>query len=112
MIAIHVNVVDSQSVQAMIVATIQAYGKLDVLVNSAGTGEIPAPIHEKTEADWNRVMAVNATGTFLCMKYALPHMLAVRSGVHESLSAQSLSTQLEWHMFFAFMWSIFRLLAN
>ncbi len=80
-LALHVNVADSASVQAMIAATVQAYGTLHILINSAGTGEPPHPIHEKDEHDWNRVLAVNATGTFLCMKYALPHMLEQKYGV-------------------------------
>jgi NAD(P)-dependent dehydrogenase (short-subunit alcohol dehydrogenase family) len=80
-LAVQTNVADSKSVQAMIDATMQAFGRLDILVNSAGTGENPGPVHEKDEDDWQRVMAVNATGTFLCMKYVIPHMLARQSGV-------------------------------
>ncbi len=86
--AVPVNVADSESVQAMIDATMQAYGALDILINSAGTGESkPAPIHEKDERDWSRVMAVNATGPFLCMKYAIPHMLAAKRGVIINLAS-------------------------
>lgn len=46
-------------------------GQLDILVNAAGI-EIEKTIEETTLAEWNRVMAVNATGTFLVSKYALP----------------------------------------
>jgi NAD(P)-dependent dehydrogenase (short-subunit alcohol dehydrogenase family) len=80
-IAVTINVADSHSVQAMIAATIDTYGQIDILVNNAGTGEPPCPIHEKDERDWARVMAVNATGPFLCCKYAIPHMLQRQRGV-------------------------------
>ncbi len=79
--ALHVNVAESESVQRMIVDTVTAFGTVNILINSAGTGEQPGPIHEKDEHDWARVLAVNVTGTFLCMKYALPHMLTNSSGV-------------------------------
>jgi len=46
-------------------------GQLDILVNAAGI-EIEKTIEETTLAQWNRVFAVNATGTFLVSKYALP----------------------------------------
>jgi NAD(P)-dependent dehydrogenase (short-subunit alcohol dehydrogenase family) len=46
-------------------------GQLDILVNAAGI-EIEKTIEETTLAEWNRVFAVNATGTFLVSKYALP----------------------------------------
>ncbi len=80
-LGLHVNVADSASVQAMVAATLQTYGALHVLINSAGIGEPPAAIHEKDEADWLRVLAVNTTGTFLCMKHSIPHMLQQKYGV-------------------------------
>lgn len=52
-------------------------GKLDVLVNVAGI-EMEKTIEETSLADWNRIFAVNVTGTFLASKYALP--LLRRSG--------------------------------
>jgi meso-butanediol dehydrogenase/(S,S)-butanediol dehydrogenase/diacetyl reductase len=52
-------------------AVAQRFGKLDVLVNAAGI-EIEKTIEETTLADWNRIFAVNVTGTFLVSKYALP----------------------------------------
>jgi meso-butanediol dehydrogenase/(S,S)-butanediol dehydrogenase/diacetyl reductase len=49
----------------------QECGKLDILVNAAGI-EIEKTIEQTSLADWNRIFAVNVTGTFLASKYALP----------------------------------------
>ena len=49
----------------------ERWGKLDILVNAAGI-EIEKTIEETTLEDWNRIFAINVTGTFLTSKYALP----------------------------------------
>ena len=51
----------------------QHFGRLDALVNNAGVA-VFAPLLETTEADWNRVLAVNLTGPFLCTRAAAPLM--------------------------------------
>lgn len=61
---------EADAQQAMEVVK-QRCGKLDILVNAAGI-EIEKTIEETSLADWNRVFAVNVTGTFLVSKYALP----------------------------------------
>ena len=55
------------------------HGKLDILVNAAGI-EIEETIEETSLADWNRVFAVNVTGTFLTSKHALPLMRRAGGG--------------------------------
>lgn len=50
------------------------FGRLDVLVNNAGIDGVNAPTHELALAQWQRVMDVNVTGTFLCTKHAIPHL--------------------------------------
>lgn len=63
----------------------QDHGKLDILVNAAGI-EIEKTIEETSLEEWNRSFAVNATGTFLTSKYALPLMrAAARGGASASL---------------------------
>lgn len=54
-------------------------GKLDILVNAAGI-EIEKTIEHTSLADWNRIFAINVTGTFLASKYALPLLRASGSG--------------------------------
>lgn len=73
---LRVDVADSQSVQAMIAATRDRYGRLDVLVNNAGAAIGPGPVIAMQEAAWRRTLEINATGTFLVCKHALPLLLA------------------------------------
>jgi NAD(P)-dependent dehydrogenase (short-subunit alcohol dehydrogenase family) len=63
--AFDVDVVDPKSVGAFVETAGKRLGRLDVLVNSAGVREI-VPVLDLTLDEWNRVMGVNVTGTFLC----------------------------------------------
>lgn len=69
------DVADPASVDALALAT----GPVDVLVNGAGIAD-SAPIHRLTLEVWNRCLAVNATGGFLCLRAYLPGMLAQGRG--------------------------------
>lgn len=59
--------------------TVRRFGSLDILVNNAGLQYV-APIVDYPEETWNRLIGVMLTGTFLCTKYALPHMIHARWG--------------------------------
>jgi NAD(P)-dependent dehydrogenase (short-subunit alcohol dehydrogenase family) len=63
---------------AVVAATTQHFGKLDVLVNNAGISGSAEKDFYSTEA-WHRIMAINATGVFFGIKYAIPAMVANRS---------------------------------
>lgn len=65
------DVTSEASVQAAMGAVEAAEGRLDILVNAAGI-EIEETIEDTTLDQWNRIFAVNVTGTFLTSKYALP----------------------------------------
>src|ERR1700704_680825 len=72
------DVSDENSVKALVAATIERFGKIDVLVNNAA---LFAPLQETkcTEIDadlWDKVMAVNLRGPFLMVKHVAPHMIA------------------------------------
>jgi NAD(P)-dependent dehydrogenase (short-subunit alcohol dehydrogenase family) len=72
------DVSDEQSVRALVAATMERFGKIDVLVNNAA---LFAPLQETkcTEIDaalWDKVMAVNLRGPFLMVKHVAPHMTA------------------------------------
>jgi 3-oxoacyl-[acyl-carrier protein] reductase len=66
-------------VKRMVDATLERFGRIDVLVNSAGI-IARTPVAEVQESEWDRLMAVNLKGPFLCCKHALPHMIARGDG--------------------------------
>jgi len=68
-----------KDVDIMTAAAVEKWGGLDVLVACAGTAT-RGGIHELTLADWERVIRVNLTGTFLCARAALRHMIAHGGG--------------------------------
>ncbi|CUU15429.1 NAD(P)-dependent dehydrogenase (short-subunit alcohol dehydrogenase family) [Bradyrhizobium sp. JR7.2] len=72
-LAITCDVSDATAVGAAMAAVMSRFGRLDALVNNAGVA-VFAPVLETSDADWNRIMAVNLTGPFLCTKAAAPLM--------------------------------------
>jgi NAD(P)-dependent dehydrogenase (short-subunit alcohol dehydrogenase family) len=68
------DVSSAADVQALIEAAVARYGKLDVIFNNAGINMVGSPV-ERTEQDFDLVVAVNLKGVFLGCKYALPHLL-------------------------------------
>ncbi len=75
------DVTDKSQVKDLILETIKAYGKLDILVNNAGQkpGK-PITIEDLTEKDWDEYMAINAKGTWLASKYAIPELKKAGGG--------------------------------
>ena len=74
--------------RAAIDATLAAYGKLDVLVNDAGiSGSAEQDLFDS--AAWEKIMAINSTGTFLGMKFAIPEMKKVGGGSIVNISSIS-----------------------
>ncbi|PJZ01490.1 MULTISPECIES: dihydroanticapsin 7-dehydrogenase [Bacillus] len=76
---VQTDITDEAACQQAVQSAVDTFGGLDVLINNAGI-EIVAPIHEMELSDWNKVLQVNLTGTFLMSKYALKHMLAAGKG--------------------------------
>jgi NAD(P)-dependent dehydrogenase (short-subunit alcohol dehydrogenase family) len=72
-LALTCDVSDSGAVKAAIAALASRFGRLDALVNNAGIA-VFGPALETSEADWNRILAVNLTGPFLCTRAAVPLM--------------------------------------
>jgi NAD(P)-dependent dehydrogenase (short-subunit alcohol dehydrogenase family) len=70
-----VNVSKSDDVQRMIATAADRYGGLDYAFNNAGFVGSTAGIVEMSEEDWDRIVATNLTGVWLCMKFEVPEML-------------------------------------
>ena len=80
-IFVRVDVSHATEVAAMISTTVETYGRLDCAHNNAGIGSRPrAPLHECTEETWDRVLAINLKGVWLCLKYEIVQMLKQGSG--------------------------------
>jgi NAD(P)-dependent dehydrogenase (short-subunit alcohol dehydrogenase family) len=80
------DVTREESWAAVVAATTRHFGKLDVLVNNAGISGSDEQDFYSTEA-WHRIMAVNATGVFFGIKYAVPAMAANGGGSIVNLSS-------------------------
>ncbi|WP_214400848.1 SDR family oxidoreductase [Pseudonocardia lacus] len=78
--AVACDVTIEDQVQRMVAATVDTFGRLDVLVNNAGLGG-SASVLEMTDEQWSRVLDVTLTGTFRCTRAALRVMAEQRSGV-------------------------------
>ena len=79
-IFVRTDVSISADVQAVIKATIDKFGRLDVAFNNAGLLPVTAPIVDQTEEDFDKIISVDLKGVFLCMKYEIPEMLKVGGG--------------------------------
>lgn len=74
------DVADEAASLALAEATVETYGRIDVLINNAGISAA-GRIHETSLELWERIMRTNARGVFLAAKAVLPAMLAQRAGV-------------------------------
>lgn len=83
---VHADVSDDAQVEAMVRQTVEEFGGLDLAFNNAGIEGAPAPTHECTPENWQRMLAVNLTGVWSCMRHEIPRML--ERGVGRSSTAR------------------------
>lgn len=79
-IAVHTDVTEEASVQEAIARVVADFGALDVMVTSAGGYGRLARVEDMPLEEWERTVALNLRGTFLCCKTAIPHLKRSRAG--------------------------------
>ena len=86
------DLADPQAAAAVVDDLVQQTGRLDILINNAGTPVGRTPIEDCSLELWNQVLAVNLTGTFVVTRQAIPHLRRAGQGVivnNLSLSVQT-----------------------
>jgi NAD(P)-dependent dehydrogenase (short-subunit alcohol dehydrogenase family) len=78
--AVHADVSDPNSVQALVARTLEAFAPPHALLNNAAI-QVNKWIEDTSLEEWNRQMAVNLGGLFLCTKYFLPHLKQTRGAI-------------------------------
>jgi NAD(P)-dependent dehydrogenase (short-subunit alcohol dehydrogenase family) len=78
--AIQSDVSDEKQVQRLVAETIDDYGRVDILVNNSGIGGPTVNVVDLRLQDWNEVLAINLTGSMLCAREALKHMIPRKKG--------------------------------
>lgn len=74
------DVSEGNQVQALVARAVSEFGGLDVAFNNAGLLPPTRPLAEQTEEDWARIMGVDVTGVFLCLKHELAYMAKAGHG--------------------------------
>src|SRR5690606_19249909 len=73
-IALTADVSQADQMQTAVQKLIDRWGRLDIVLANAGINGLWAPLEELPLKEWDQTLAVNLTGTFLTVKYALPHL--------------------------------------
>jgi len=74
------DVSKASEVEALVQKVVERFGRLDVAFNNAGIEGVWAPIVRQSEEDWDRTMAINLKGVWLCLKYEIRQMLKQGGG--------------------------------
>jgi NAD(P)-dependent dehydrogenase (short-subunit alcohol dehydrogenase family) len=78
--AVHLEVTDEGSVAAAVDGVVARWGRLDAAHNCAGISGTMTPLADLAAAEWERMLAVNLTGTFLCLRHELRHLVPAGAG--------------------------------
>ena len=87
---IKADVSKTGDVQALVNQAVVTFGRLDYAHNNAGVLGTAKATHEIDEADWDRLIAINLKGVWLCMKYEVPYMLERGGAIVNTSSAAGL----------------------
>ncbi len=78
---VHCDVAEDKDIQTLIGTAIEKAGRLDILVNNAAVAIGGFPVHEMTDEQWHKLIAINLTSVFRGCKHALPQMIEQGGGV-------------------------------
>jgi len=84
---VETDITDSSDVTHLFNYVDDEFDGLDLLVNNAGVHSVDAPVLELDREDWEQIMEVNLTGTFLCVKAALPGLVEGETGAIINISS-------------------------
>ncbi|WP_350333277.1 SDR family NAD(P)-dependent oxidoreductase [Coralliovum pocilloporae] len=93
--AMRCDIADRSQVEAMIEATVARYGRLDILINNAAVIEPITAFEDTDPAEWKRCIDINVTGTYYCMRFAMPHFRERGSGTIINISSGAAHAALE-----------------
>ncbi len=100
-ISVQMDVADQAATERMAATTFERFGRIDGLVNNAAIFQRPAlsrvPFEQIPLDEWDRVMAVNLRGVFLCSRAVIPHMKERRSGKIVNISSGTIYSGTPWY---------------
>jgi len=105
---IQTDVSDEIDVIKLIEKAIKLFGHIDVLVNNAGIG-INKPLTDLSLKEWNKVIGTNLTGSFLCSKYAVPHLRVMQGSIINICSTRAFMSESDTEAYSASKGGIFAL---
>jgi len=79
-LAVTCDVTRGEDIKAALQSAVERFGRLDIAFNNAGVEQPIKPVHEITDAEWDRLVAVNLRGAFVAMKHEIDFMLAHGGG--------------------------------
>jgi NAD(P)-dependent dehydrogenase (short-subunit alcohol dehydrogenase family) len=91
-----VDVSDPSSVDKMVTQVLSEWGQIDILVNNAGIQGKIAWVVDFEPAEWDRILAINLRGPFLCSRAVLPGMIARRKGKILNVAAGVMDERVDW----------------
>src|SRR6187402_2391876 len=80
--ALRVDVANAADVRLMMDTAALHFGRIDILVNNAGVTHLPQPLEDVSEADFDRIVAVNMKAIYLAMREVVPRLKANSPGAH------------------------------